>query len=120
MPAKISRSGLRSYYLRALAGEDAIAAQFFFQKMQEYDEALRLHGKKAARATLPTMRIRRKGSRLNLGQQYLDALKAGELELASKLQKKIATRDRSGMLDSAPRSLADVLMEFKSMLSSLR
>jgi hypothetical protein len=104
---------LKTFYLRALADEDPITASYFFQKMQEYDEALRLYGKAAAKATLPAVRVRRKGGRMALNQRYLAALKAGEVEKAAELQRRIASRDKSGMLDHK-------VDEFHQLLNGLR
>lgn len=109
----MSRSTLRTFYLRALADEDPITASYYFQKMQEYDEALRLYGKATAKATLPAIRVRRKGGRMALNQRYLAALKAGDTAKASELQRRIAARDKSGMLDHK-------VDEFHQLLTSLR
>lgn len=99
MAAKMTRSTLRTFYLRALADEDPVTAQYYFQKIQEYDEALRLYGIEAAKATLPKIRVRRAGGRMALMKRYLDALKAGDDELAQRLHRKIAARDKSGLMD---------------------
>lgn len=120
MAAKMSRTSLRTFYLRALADEDPITAQYYFQKMQEYDEALHLYGKAAARATLPSVRVRRKSGRMDLSARYLDALKAGDTARADQLARKIATRDKSGLSDSKPRSMDPLIHEFRSVLSALR
>lgn len=97
--AKMSRTTLRTFYLRALADEDPVTAQYYFQKMQEYDEALRLYGIDAAKAALPKTRVRRSGGRLALMKRYLAALKDGDSDTALALQRKIATRDKSGLAD---------------------
>jgi hypothetical protein len=106
----MSRHTLKQFYLRALADEDPVAAQYYFQKMQAYDEALALYGKEAAQALLPKVRVRRKGGRLALNRQYLDALKAGDSEKAAAILNKIATRDRSGMADAVEPTPEPVLM----------
>lgn len=120
MAAKISRNSLRSYYLRALADEDAVSAQFFFQKMQEYDLALIARGKAAARETLPGMQVLRKGGRLALNKRYLKALRAGDSEEAAALLRRVATRDKSGLADDAPASLKTVIAEFRETFKALR
>lgn len=97
--AKMTRATLRTFYLRALADEDPVTAQYYFQKMQEYDEALRLYGIGAAKATLPKVRVRRAGGRMALMKRYLAALKDGDDELAQALMRRIAARDKSGLMD---------------------
>lgn len=107
--AAMNRNSLRIFYLRALSDEDPVTAQYYFQKMQEFDEALRLYGPAAAKATLPKIRIRRAGGRLALMRKYLDALKAGNDGLAQRIQRRIAARDKSGLTDSVD-APAEVLM----------
>ena len=121
MASRMSRASLRTFYLRALADADPVTAQYYFQKMQAYDEAFRLYGLEAAKATLPKTRVRRKAGRLALQKAYLDALKAGDTEKADALAAKIATRDRSGMQDDKRYDLPDhVLAEFDAVLAGLR
>jgi hypothetical protein len=120
MTARMTRQQLKSYYLRAMAADDPLTADFFFQAMKKYDETLALYGKKAARATLPRQRARRKSGRLDLNAKYLDALKAGDVEGAAKIKNKIVSRDKSGMQDSASAPQERVLKEFKSTLAALR
>jgi hypothetical protein len=104
---------MRTYYLIAMRKGDLTTAQYYWQKIQDYDEALRLLGKEAAKMTLPTRRARRSGGRVDLSQQYLDAVRAGDDELAAKLQRRIANRDKSGMVDHLVR-------EFRTLLAGLR
>jgi hypothetical protein len=92
---------------------DLTTGQYYFQKIQDYDEAMRLLGKEAAQATLPTVRVRRAGGRVDLSQKYLDAVRDGDEELAAKLQRRIHARDRSGMVDH-------LVNEFHVLLASLR
>lgn len=113
MASKIPRSSLRTYYLIAMRRGDLTTAQYYFHKIHDYDEAMRLLGKEAAQETLPTVRARRKGGRVDLSQQYLDAVRDGDEELAAKLQRRIYARDRSGMVDH-------LVNEFHQLLNSLR
>lgn len=119
MTARITRQQLKQYYLRAMTAGDPLVADFYFQHMKDYDAAFKEFGKKAARATLPRQRARRKSGRLDLNAKYLAAIKAGDVEGAAKIQRRIATRDKSGMTDDA-KHVERVLMEYHGALAALR